>query len=129
MRRRVAILGLGSCLLFGCSAVPALAQGEPPVGVRAAGMGGAFTAVADDASATVWNPAGLASGSYFSAAVDRSGVTDGGSSLFAGFALPVLGISYQRVAGAFPTGSAVTGRNTLVAQSAGVSLVQSIGDT
>jgi hypothetical protein len=28
-------------------------------GVRAAGMGGAFTAVADDASAAYWNPAGL----------------------------------------------------------------------
>ncbi len=30
-----------------------------PVGVRASGMGGAFVAVADDASATYWNPAGL----------------------------------------------------------------------
>ena len=30
------------------------------VGVRAQGMGGAFAAVADDASAVFWNPAGLA---------------------------------------------------------------------
>jgi hypothetical protein len=30
-----------------------------PVGTRAAGMGGAFIAVADDASAAYWNPAGL----------------------------------------------------------------------
>src|SRR6185503_20379672 len=29
------------------------------VGTRARGMGGAFVAVADDASATWWNPAGL----------------------------------------------------------------------
>ena len=31
-----------------------------PVGVRSAGMGEAYTAVAEDASATWWNPAGLA---------------------------------------------------------------------
>ena len=30
-----------------------------PVGARASGMGGAFVAVADDASAAYWNPAGL----------------------------------------------------------------------
>jgi hypothetical protein len=29
-------------------------------GARSEGMGGAFTAVADDAYATYWNPAGLA---------------------------------------------------------------------
>src|SRR4026209_1125163 len=45
------------------------------VGTRAAGMGGAFVAVADDASATYWNPAGLALGRMFSLVVDRK-VTD-----------------------------------------------------
>ena len=39
----------------------AAAQGFEPVGTRAQGMGGAFVAVADDATATYWNPAGLAS--------------------------------------------------------------------
>ncbi|MCX6374645.1 MAG: hypothetical protein NTU88_01150, partial [Armatimonadetes bacterium] len=33
---------------------------ELGVGPRAIGMGGAFTAIADDANATYWNPAGLA---------------------------------------------------------------------
>src|SRR5215831_18017258 len=32
------------------------------VGMRALGMAGAFVAVADDATATFWNPAGLPSG-------------------------------------------------------------------
>src|SRR5881398_1203079 len=41
------------------------AQSFELVGIRAQGMGGAFVAVADDASATWWNPAGLASGAYF----------------------------------------------------------------
>lgn len=31
-----------------------------PAGARAPGMGGAFSAIADDASASLWNPAGLA---------------------------------------------------------------------
>ncbi len=44
-------------LLF--SPLDALAQSDDAVGVRAQGMAGAFTAVADDASATWWNPAGL----------------------------------------------------------------------
>src|SRR5881296_635516 len=30
-----------------------------PVGARAIGMGGSFTAVADDATAPYWNPAGM----------------------------------------------------------------------
>ena len=42
------------------------AQIYESVGIRAQGMGGAFVAVADDATATWWNPAGLASGAYFS---------------------------------------------------------------
>lgn len=51
-------------LLLGCLApAPASAQLVfESVGVRAIGMAGAFVAVADDATATFWNPAGLPSG-------------------------------------------------------------------
>ncbi len=48
----------------------AAAQIYDAVGNRAQGMGGAFVAVADDATATWWNPAGLAGGAYFSATLD-----------------------------------------------------------
>ena len=44
-------------------AVPAARQGFATLvgaGARANGMGGAFTAIADDATAASWNPAGLA---------------------------------------------------------------------
>lgn len=46
------------CALTAALAVPATA--ELGVGTRALGMGGAFTAIADDTSAPYWNPAGLA---------------------------------------------------------------------
>lgn len=62
-------LALGVC--FALLAVPLFAQSaDSPVnhqnvsnilgaGARALGMGGAFTAIADDATASTWNPAGL----------------------------------------------------------------------
>lgn len=46
------------------------ALGQSPIGVRAAGMSGAFVGVADDASAVYWNPAGLATGSLASLTFD-----------------------------------------------------------
>src|SRR6476661_3580177 len=49
---------------------PAAAQAPfESVGTRAEGMAGAFVAVADDASAVYWNPAGIASGSLVSAVI------------------------------------------------------------
>lgn len=68
------------------------AQSFGGVGTRAEGMGGAFVAVADDASAAYWNPAGIATGATFDLQVSRGR----DSSVFVGAALPVLGASYYR---------------------------------
>jgi hypothetical protein len=103
-------------------AASAFAQSEAPVGVRAAGMGGAFTAVADDGSAAFWNPAGFASGSFFSLIVDGN-LLDRRSAILVAVGTPPLGLSFYRTAIA----GEKNGRNTLVAHHAGVSLVQSLG--
>jgi hypothetical protein len=90
----------------------ASAQPAEVIGVRAQGMGGAFTAVADDATASWWNPAGMAGGAYFSAllesgthrapSTDRTAAGDLQSasrvdmrSLAVNF--PALGLSYYRL--------------------------------
>lgn len=46
--------------------------GMEALGVRAQGMAGAFVAVADDATAIYWNPAGLATGDFVSLALEHS---------------------------------------------------------
>jgi hypothetical protein len=62
-------------------------------------MGGAFTAVADDATATWWNPAGLAGGAYFSAIFEYAHPTDRPGRGLRGVSLgfPALGLSYYRL--------------------------------
>jgi hypothetical protein len=130
---------------------PAGAQTFEIVGTRAAGMGGAFVAVADDASATYWNPGGLALGHMFSAVFDRkvadqkAGTLDDPSrhdtgSLLA-LGMPALGFAhYQlRTTAVTPAGTMLAGfpqggetpvrmvrLDKLTAYHTGVTLVQSL---
>lgn len=71
-------------------------------------MGGAFVAVADDASAAWWNPAGLASGAFFNVLLEKGRLSepkeaDGSTPAYrnnvTGFsaAFPSLGLSYYRL--------------------------------
>ena len=92
--------------LLGGAAGTAHAQTFESVGTRAAGMAGAFTAVADDASAAYWNPAGLASGNLFSMVLDRTTVkvdpagADSArqtSGLLVAIGMPALALSYYRL--------------------------------
>jgi hypothetical protein len=69
-------------------------------------MGGAFVAVADDASAAYWNPAGIATGATFDFQLSGSAAT-----VFAGAALPVLAFSYYRLEAGLPTVSTPPGRH------------------
>jgi hypothetical protein len=91
--------------------LPALchAQVSPQIGERAQGMGGAFVAVADDATAIYWNPAGLATGGIFDAQVDLTlpprSVDNPGAQrpMFIGAAIPALGLAYYRLRSAVST--------------------------
>src|ERR1041384_681860 len=88
---------LAAAMVVVCS--PAFAQMYEAVGIRAQGMGGAFVAIADDASATWWNPAGLASGTLFSGILERRYAVDPSDegTLGTAFSVPSLGVSYYRL--------------------------------
>lgn len=117
----------------------AAAQPFEQAGVRAQGMGGAFVAVADDASAVWWNPAGLADGPFFNLLVERQQDDDSRSSVNA-FAIgtPPLGFSYQRLRYAVPPEAIAPSdrehrsgdprASTFVAHEAGVTLLQTVTD-
>jgi hypothetical protein len=130
-----------ACLLGPLTPGFAAAQTFETLGTRAAGMGGAFVAVADDASAVYWNPAGLVlGGSYFSMVLDNNrGEVEpednrvGGrqtASLIAVSALPV-GISYYRLESSTLRRSSTLGTSQLdrlTTHHAGVTLVQQVGE-
>ena len=78
------------------------------VGTRAQGMAGAFVAVADDATATWWNPAGIATGALLGVSMEHTdrqapagdvGTGPAAEQGVNGFALvvPSLGLSYYRL--------------------------------
>ncbi len=127
-----------------CASAPASAQSFDTVGTRAAGMGGAFVAVADDASAVYWNPAGLAlGGSLFSLVIDtrqdkaRPDLVDVGgnrSARLVAIGTPPLGVSYYRLGAtrlapalsiAIP-GDPHVHLERLVTDHVGITLVQSV---
>ena len=105
MKRLIANLLMVFALL-GLVPATAAAQTFAALGTRASGMGGAFVGVADDAPAIYWNPAGLASGSYFSLVMDfgtGEASPDGGpaaterSNFMIALTTPALGLGYYRL--------------------------------
>ena len=117
----------------------ARAQSFEVLGTRAAGMGGAFVAVADDATAVYWNPAGLAlGGSYFSLVLDGSqaeaetenaGPAGRRSAGIIALSTLPLGLSYYRLSASSVTPTANPQRvqlERLTTHHAGLTLVQSL---
>ena len=136
----------GVAVLLGWSAASVHAQVFETVGARALGMGGAFVAVADDATANYWNPAGLSKVS-FSGLVDvqrtetrfgadptrRQGASHHTS--FVSFGTNSFGLTYYRIQmrqvrreGAVePGGDGVAPLASLVTQHFGMTAVQPLG--
>lgn len=132
--RLIRLVLLGALISFIPSS--ARAQAFEQAGVRAQGMGGAFVAVADDASAVWWNPAGLADGPFFNALLEYQQQPEPGSRVSAlAIGTPPLGASYRRVRAVLPAEEASNGRQTesgvlhaatLVTHEAGFTLLHSL---
>jgi hypothetical protein len=90
------LIGSGSLIL---GAPVAQAQTTDVIGIRAQGMGGAFTAVADDATAWWWNPAGLAAGPFLNGLIEFARPMNSTSESVRGLsvAYPALGFTYYRL--------------------------------
>jgi hypothetical protein len=82
------------CALLVCAPLPARSQSYEGIGIRAQGMAGAFVAVADDATASWWNPAGLATSVSFA---DLIVLADQAGARGVALGFPSLGLSYYRL--------------------------------
>jgi hypothetical protein len=110
------------------------AQMPDSIGVRAQGMGGAFTAIADDATATWWNPAGLATGAYLNMTLEYGEADEPpfpGNAPHRGFALafPALGLSFYRMTVseiAPPPSTSSTGGSSAGRQDPGIPSVRTL---
>lgn len=130
------IARMRSLVFFTLFLIPTLtsAQTFGGIGARAEGMGGAFVAVADDATAVYWNPAGIASGATFDVQIAR-GEAAPGSTVFVGAVVPVLGLSLYRthtVQGSPDRQNEGSGKvqiRTLTTSNAGITVVQTIVST
>lgn len=152
-RRAAPVLAAVVACLCGTTAAHAQVPFETAGGTRALGMGGAFVAVADDASATWWNPAGLSTllgdgvidGGTESLVEDAAGPIDRGAwrarPLGVAIALPMGGFSFNRLSVKEIRHSATAAtergrqdtRHVALARAfqstgVGVTLVQSLGD-
>jgi hypothetical protein len=137
MTKMLQFVATAAVVLFWPLAVAA--QPFESVGSRAAGMGGAFVAVSDDASAAYWNPAGFASGAFLSLVLDRTTATvnppdRGGAGSHSGYLIalgaPPIGLSYYRVRHTGVTAGASgpdVRLDSVVTHHTGATLVQSIG--
>jgi hypothetical protein len=133
-------------------ATTAGAQGIDEIGPRAPAMA-AFVAVADDASAVVWNPSGLVFGPIFNLTLDLGRSTsrtapapvfpadaDQRHSTLVAFGIPPFGLSYTRISTlvATPASPAVVGTpdreveqvllRSVVTSALGATVLQSLGD-
>ena len=116
MRRLSPYVSVFLCLIAWPAALQA--QAIETVGERAMGMGGAFVAVADDSTATWWNPGALAAGPFVDVAAGWSrsefrenGATHGRVTVTAvSLSTPPVGVSYYRfrITNIQPEGPTVT---------------------
>lgn len=145
-------LGVAAAIVAAFTSSVAQAQTFDAVGIRAQGMGGAFVAVADDATAVYWNPGAMATVGLFSAAVERNdgplgrpgfdadgrpfggalGLQDQAGTLI-GVGVPPLGLAYYRLRSTGFAGSLAADRPagrgvSLTTDHVAVNLLQSLAD-